>query len=355
LRGQGKFAVASPPWPLKQEKMMLKVAVIGTGHIGRIHSTVYQSDPLAQLVAVCDLIKEKADAFAAEFGVRAYYRVEDLLREQPLDLVSITTAGVENGGHHYEPAMQALNAGVNVLCEKPLSNNLDHARELVQTAQTRGRYLGVNLNHRFAPLAARARGWVQEGRLGELCFLNMGLWIANRNDSAPYFHLRALHSHSVDVMRYFGGDVVRVQAFFKRASHRQIWSNASINLQFASGMVGHLTGSYDMTTRHPFERCEVAGTRARFVLENVYERLTLYPHDSDEAIALANPIMGGMASFNDTFKNRIHRMLEQVDQRVPREQLEGSGEEALAAQEVIEAAIRSHETGSVVDVPQQQA
>lgn len=330
---------------------MLKVAVIGTGHIGRTHSGVYRNEPLAQFVAVCDMVKEKADAFAAQFGVKAYYSVEELLRNEPLDLVSVTTAGPENGGHHYEPVMQALNAGVNVLCEKPISNNISHAREMVQTAREKGRYFGVNLNHRFVPLAARARGWVQEGRLGELCFANMALWIANRNDSAPYFHLRALHPHSIDVMRYFCGDVARVQAFFKKASHRPIWSNASINLQFANGMVGHLTGSYDMSTRHPFERCEVAGTKGRFVLENVYERLTLYPHDSDETTVISNSIMGGMASFQDTFKNRIHRMLEQVDAGVPREELEGSGEEALAAQEVIEAAIRSFETGAVVDIP----
>lgn len=330
---------------------MLRVGVIGAGHIGRNHSNVYHSDPLAQFVAVCDVIKEKADAFATQFGVRAYDSVDEMLRQEQLDLVSVTTAGAENGGHHYEPVMQALNAGVHVLCEKPLSNNINHAREMVQTARAKGLYLGVNLNHRFVPLAARAKTFVDEGRLGELCFVNMALWIANRNDSAPYFHLRALHPHSIDVMRYFCGDIVRVQAFFKKASHRQIWSNASINMQFANGMVGHLTGSYDMTTRHPFERCEVAGTRARFVLENVYERLTLYPHDSDETIVISNSIMGGTASFLDTFKNRIHRFLEQVDQKVPREQIEGSGEEGLAAQEVIEAAIRSFETGAVVEVP----
>ncbi|HZW30816.1 MAG TPA: Gfo/Idh/MocA family oxidoreductase [Isosphaeraceae bacterium] len=333
------------------EEDMLNVAVIGAGNIGRTHCTVYAGDPLAKLVAVCDIVREKADAFAERFGARAYYSVPDLLRNERLDLVSVTTAGPENGGHHYEPVMQALEAGVHVLCEKPLSNEIAKAREMVRTARAKNLYLGVNLNHRFVPLAERAKRFVTEGALGELCFINMALWIANRNDSAPYFHLRALHPHSIDVMRYFCGDIVRVQAFFKRASHRQIWSNASINMQFANGMVGHLTGSYDMTTRHPFERCEVAGTKGRFVLENVYERLTFYPHDSDETIVLSNPIMGGVASFQDTFKNRIHRFLEQVSARVPREQIEGSGEEALAAQEVIEAAIRSFETGAVVEVP----
>lgn len=330
---------------------MLRVGVIGTGNIGRNHANVYRADPLAQLVAVCDVIPDKADAFAGQFGVKAYYRVEDMLAAENLDLVSVTTAGPENGGHHYEPVMQALAAGVNVLCEKPISNNIAYAREMVQTAKAKGLYLGVNLNHRFVPPAERARQFIQEGALGELNFINMNLWIANRNESAPYFHLRALHPHSIDVMRYFCGDIVRVQAFFKKASHRQIWSNASINMQFANGVVGHLTGSYDMSMRHPIERCEVAGTKGRFVLENVYETLTFYPHDSSETTVIRNSIMGGVASFNETFRNRIHRFLEQVDQKVPREQIEGSGEEGLAAQEVIEAAIRSFETGTVVDVP----
>jgi UDP-N-acetylglucosamine 3-dehydrogenase len=329
----------------------LKVAVIGTGNIGRIHATVYRADPLAELVAVCDTVADKADAFAAQFGARPYHDVDELLRTEQLDLVSITTAGPENGGHHYAPAMAALRAGVAVLCEKPLSNEIERARELVAYARANRRYLAVNLNHRFVPAAAAARRWIEDGRLGELLFVNMALWIRNPNESSPWFHLRALHPHSIDVMRYFCGDVARVQAFLKKASHREIWSNASINMQFHGGVLGHLTGSYDMTTRHPFERCEVAGTKGRFVIDNVYERATLYPHDSDEAVVVANPIMGGMASFNDTFKNRIHRYLEQLAERAPRDQIEGSGEEALAAQEVVEAAIRSHETGQIVDVP----
>jgi UDP-N-acetylglucosamine 3-dehydrogenase len=331
--------------------MTLRVGVIGTGNIGRIHATVYSGDPLAKLVAVCDVVKEKADAFAAQFDARPFYSVDEMLRTEQLDVVSITTAGPENGGHHFEPAMAALAAGVAVLCEKPLANEIERARELVASARASNGYLGVNLNHRFVPVAATARRWIDEGRLGELLFVNMALWIRNPNESSPWFHLRALHPHSIDVMRYFCGDVARVQAFLKKASHRQIWSNASINMQFQSGAVGHLTGSYDMTTRHPFERCEVAGTKGRFVIDNVYERVTFYPHESDEAVVVANPIMGGMASFNDTFKNRIHRFLEQVAEHVPPDRIDGSGAEALAAQEVVEAAIRSHESGQVVDVP----
>lgn len=333
---------------------MLRVAVIGTGNIGRIHAGVYRDDQLAQLVAVCDVVQAKADAFAAEFGARAFYDVGEMLRGEQIDLVSVTTAGPENGGHHYEPVMQCLAAGKAVLCEKPLSNNIEQARAMVAAARERGVYLGVNLNHRFVPLAARARQYLTDGALGEPLFVNMALWIRNPNESSPWFHLRALHPHSIDVMRYFCGDIVRVQAFLKQARGRQIWSNASINMQFADGTLGHLTGSYDMTTTHPFERCEVAGSRGRFVLDNVYEALTFYPHDAAETTVIRNSIMGGVASFRDTFVNRIHRFLEQVSAGVAPDEIEGSGAEGLAAQEVIEAAIRSWETGSIVDLPAAQ-
>jgi predicted dehydrogenase len=326
---------------------MIRVAVIGTNNIGKVHCRFYAQNPDVQLVAVCDIIKERADALAVQHGATAYYSVPELLAAERLDAVSVATAGVENGSQHYEPTMQALEAGVNVLCEKPISNNIDEARAMVARAKERGLRLGVNLNHRFVPAAWRAREWVQEGRLGDLLFCNMALWINNPNESAEYFHLRALHPHSIDVMRYFCGDVDRVQAFFTKAPGRKIWSTASLNLHFANGVVGHLSGSYDMTGFHPIERCEVAGTKGRFVIENVYEQLTFFPRQSPEKVVVANSIMGGMGSFNDTFKNRIDKFVEQL---IKGEPIDGSGEEALAAQEVIEAAIRSHERGTIEKV-----
>lgn len=331
---------------------MLRVGVIGCGGIGRIHAGVYRDNPNAQLVCVCDIRQDRADAAAQQFGVKAYYSVAEMLQKENLDAVSVATGGVENGSDHYAPTMEALEAGVHVLVEKPISNNIVEAREMVAKAKEKGLYLGVNLNHRFVPPAARAKEWVSSGELGELLFINMALWINNPNESAPYFHIRALHPHSIDIMRYFCGDVVKVQAFFMKPSTRNVcWSNVQVNMQFANGCLGHLTGSYDASGHHPIERCEVAGTKGRFVLENVYEELTLYPRESPELRVYRNGIMGGVANFGATFNNRINRWIEQVNAGVPREEIEASGEDGLAAQEIIEAAIKSFETGTVVNVP----
>jgi predicted dehydrogenase len=184
----------------------------------------------------------------------------------------------------------------------------------------------------------------------------MRLTIQNPQEDTEWLHMRALHPHSIDVMRYFGGDVARVQSFMTKAPGRQSWSTVSVNMQFASGAVGHLTGSYDMSMRHPIECCEVAGNEGRIVIDNVYESMTYYPHHSGDLTVFRNPIFNGMMGFNDTFRIRINRFVEQIKADVAPGDIEASGADALAAQEIIEAAIRSHELGGQpIDVPKPEA
>lgn len=330
---------------------MLNVAIIGLGGIGNTHAGVYQSSAKAHLAAVCDMDKARADKAGAQYGVPAFYSVADLVKNVELDAVSVTTAGPENGGHHFDPVMEAFEAGLHVLCEKPISNDIVKARQMVAKAAEKGLYFGVNLNHRFVPPAAKAKQWMNEGKLGDPLLINMTMWIGNPNESSPWFHIRALHPHSLDIMRFFCGDVKRVHAFFNRAPGRVCYSNVQVNLEFVNGVVGHLTGSYDTNPRHNLERCEVMGTEGRFVLDNLYEELTLYPRRSDELTVIRNSIMGGLSGFGATFTNRINRWIEQVDAGVAPDEIEASGKEGLAVQEIIEAAIRSYENGTVVSVP----
>lgn len=331
---------------------MIKVAVVGVNNIGKIHCRHYKQNKDVQLMAICDLSKELADAATHEYGVKSYTDLQTMLESEEIDMVSVATGGKENGSHHYEPAMIAMEAGKDVLVEKPISNNIEEAREMVDFAEQKGVRLACNLNHRFVPTAYRAKEWIQKGELGDLLFVNMKLTIGNPNESSPWIHLRALHPHSIDVIRYFAGDIRRVQAFMTKAPGRTVWSTASINLEFASGAVGHLTGSYDMDNGHPIESCEVAGSRGRFLIDNVYESLALYPHKSDELKVVRNSVLTGASGFNDTFNNRIDAFIQQIKDGAPPEEIEGSGRDALAAQEVIEAAIQSQmDNGAVVEVP----
>jgi len=329
---------------------MLKTAVVGLGGIGNIHARNYVNHGEAELVAVCDINKERADAAAKNYGVPAFASVDELLQNAEFDAVSVATAGIENGGDHYTPTMQLLEAGKHCLTEKPISNNIEYAREMVAKAREKDVRFGINLNHRFTPAAERLKQLQNDGEIGDVLFVNMALWINNPNESSPWFHIRALHPHSIDVMRFFGGEIKRVQCFMHKGPNRTIWSNLSMNVQFESGAVGHLTGSYDASGLHPIERCEVGGHKGRAIIENVYERLEFLPRESREKMVIENGIMGGMGSFEDTFKNRIYKWIEQVSAGVSQDEIIASGEEGLAAQSVVEAAIRSHENGTVEEI-----
>lgn len=329
---------------------MLRVGVIGAGPIGNRHADMYQADPLADLVAVCDIIKERADAAAERLGVPAFYSVPEMLAAVQPDVCSVATGGYEYGSDHYEPTIQALEAGCHVLGEKPISNVIEEAEEMVATAARQGVCYGVNLNHRFTPAARLAKKWVDEGRLGHLLFVNMSMWIMNPRESSPYFQLKALHPHTVDVMRYFCGDIEAVQCFATKAPGRKIWSTAQFNMRFKNGVVGSLTGSYDIERGHPMERCEVAGLGGRFVLEDMFREVTLYPAGNLEKTVYTDPVFGGFHSFENTFKSRIHSFLAQVTDGVSPAELDGSGADALAAQKVLAAAIESLENETVVYV-----
>jgi len=327
--------------------VLLNVAIVGVGNIGNIHAGVYEKHPDCKIVAVCDIIQERSDKAAERYRTQGFYSVKDMLASGlQIDAVSMCTAGVENGGDHYQPTMELLAAGLPVLGEKPISNEIEKAKEMVALARAKNVRYGVNLNHRFTPAAARAREWVDQGRIGEINIINMTLWINNPNESAPHFHMRALHPHSIDVMQYFGGDVEKVQAFFKKGKGRKIWSNVQVNMLFKNGIIGHLTGSYDAGGAYGLETLEVVGSDARVVLRDACEHLEYYPRASKNVETL--DYLGGMKSFGETFESRIGVWVEQNLKKVAPQEIDGSGEDALKAQLVIEAAIASWETGQVI-------
>lgn len=336
--------------------MTLNVAIVGLGGIGNTHGGVYEKRADCKIVAVCDIIQERADKASARYGCPAFYSVKEMLASGiKIDAASVCSAGKENGGDHYEPTMELLAGGIPVLGEKPISNDVKLAKEMVDLAREKNLRYGINLNHRFTPAALRAKEWIEAGRLGEINIINMTMWINNPNESSPWFHIRALHPHSLDVMRYFGGDVEKVQAFFKKGprqdgpdGRRVCWSNVQVNLLFKSGAIGHLTGSYDAGGSYGLERLEVVGSEARVVLEDACEHLHFYPRHSRQTETY--DYLGGMMSFGETFGSRIGKWVEQNIAQDSPEAIDASGADALHVQRIIEAIITSWETGTVVTV-----
>jgi UDP-N-acetyl-2-amino-2-deoxyglucuronate dehydrogenase len=99
-----------------QPSEKLSFALVGCGRIAQRHAE--HINRLGKLVAVCDVVKEKADQFAALYGAKAYYTLADMLDARPaVDVVSICSPN----GLHASHSISALHAGYHVLCEKPMA------------------------------------------------------------------------------------------------------------------------------------------------------------------------------------------------------------------------------------------
>ena len=96
----------------------------------------------------------------------------------------------------------------------------------------------------------------------------------------------------------------------------------------------------------------MAGLKGRLVFEDMWREATLYPAGDPVKLVYTNPVFGGHRDFVDTFRNRIHAFLEQVSNGTAPEDIDGSGRDGLAAQTVLQCAIDSLNTASIVHVPE---
>ena len=360
--------------------MALKVGVVGMRGIGNHHAQCHTSDDLADLVAVCDVVKARADEAAEKYGVKAYYSLAEMLRNEDLDIVDVTTGGFENGSWHFEPTMEALEAGKAVLCEKPLSNDVREARQMVAKAAEKGLLLGCNLNHFFTETAARGDEYIKNDQVGELvyCLHKMGFSGGEYNYGPnkdprwwgyPYAHFKAFLTHPFSVMRHYCGNVTHVQCFANRPGVRRqagdvMVSSVSIHLQFESGALGYLLSQrgdapYGLGGWWSFE---LAGTKGTFCIENCIEKITYWPAPGSDKAGDPSKMSGGGAGgieemntgitdFGQTFPRRIHAFLEDVTNGVSPDNLRASGRDALAVLEYTFAASESYEQGGALVRP----
>jgi predicted dehydrogenase len=354
--------------------MALNIAIIGMGGIGNTHARCYQDNPLSNIVAVCDLVREKADKAAEAYKARAFYDIEEMLKAMPeIDVVSVTTSGLDNGSMHFEPAMIALAYGKSVLVEKPICADVRDARELIAFAAKKKLYLGCNLNHYFTGPADDAKKLQKEGGVGELvyCLHKVGFNGSETKYSGPgsprwltpYSHVKAFCAHPFSVMRYFCGDIMQIQAFLDRPGVRRtqldpMLSINSIHVRFANGGVGYLLSQRGdaMFGLGGWWSYEHAGTKGTFCIENCVEKLHYWNVDKVESPSMASPAPVtteyGVSDFGATFPNRINAFLEDVTNKVPFEHLRASGRDALATLEYTFAAIKSYENGGALVTPE---
>jgi predicted dehydrogenase len=148
---------------------LLKVGVIGAGGIARFaHIPGWKNLPEeVELVAICDIIPERAERAAEAKDIPcAYSSAGEMLAHHKLDIVSVC---VHNSAHR-DCTIAALEAGTNVLCEKPIAMNSAQAEEMIAAANKAGRLLMVGQNQRFASESRAAKRFIDDGLLGEVYY-----------------------------------------------------------------------------------------------------------------------------------------------------------------------------------------
>ena len=139
----------------------LRTAVIGAGYLGRFHAEKYAALPQSQLVAVVDPSATARDALGAQLAVRAVAHHRDILGE--VDAVSIVTTTP----HHFAIAQDCLAAGIHVLVEKPITETVAEAAQLIELAEAKRRVLQVGHLERFNPAILSAERYLHGARFIE--------------------------------------------------------------------------------------------------------------------------------------------------------------------------------------------
>ncbi len=153
----------------------LRVGIIGTGWIAESHIEQYVKFPDVEVVAMADLIPGKCQAFCEKMGVdytniHFYPDHKSMLANEKLDGVSICTYNAT----HAECAIDALNAGVNVLLEKPFTVTLDEAVEVMKAEKASGKLLTIGFQPRMDPNMQEIKKIVESGELGEIYYIQTG-------------------------------------------------------------------------------------------------------------------------------------------------------------------------------------
>ena len=261
--------------------------VIGTGTIACKFADAIGCLDDARIVAVSNRTLEKAQAFAERFGVETVYTDNaDLLADERVEAVYVATLN----STHFEVVKQALEAGKNVFCEKPIVMSGEQVDELVSIAREKNVLLAENLWTRYLPVYDRIRELLAEGALGEVRVIHADYFFRITYDPTSRFYSRekgggtlldtGIYAFSFIGM-FLGYQPDRIQAM-ARIGETGVDEVLHVSLGYPSGAMADTTHS--LSTPAPF-RAMVIGTRGRLEIPE-YGRAssaTVYQYPDVEA------------------------------------------------------------------------
>ncbi len=256
--------------------MRCRAAVVGLGYWGpNLARNLVQSAADYELVALCDSSPARLARLGSLYpSVAQFADVGDMLASANVDLVCVATPVAS----HHSIARAALNAGANVLCEKPLTSTVEEAEDLVQLARARGKRLFVDHTFAYTPAVRAIRAAYQQRVLGSLFYvdsvrINLGLFQADVDvvwDLAP---------HDLSILSYVLGErAVSVKATGSSHNPHGLTDVAYLTVGYEGGMEAHLHLSWLSPVK--VRRMIFSGTDRSLIYDDLdaSEKVRIYDH-----------------------------------------------------------------------------
>ena len=253
----------------------MKYALIGCGRIAVNHIKAALNNHL-EIVAVCDVLPEAMETLLARHGlekddsIKRYTDYKTMLAENPeLQLVSIAT----ESGLHAKIALDCIDAGVNIIIEKPMAMSMADAEEIIRRSEEKGVKVSACHQNRFNVAVQETRRALEEGRFGKLSHGSIHVrWNRNKNyyDQAPWRGTWAQDGgclmnqciHGIDLLRWMMGDEVEeVYGVTKRQFHNYLQCEdiGMAVVKFKNGAVGTIEGTTNVYPKNLEETLDLVG------------------------------------------------------------------------------------------------
>jgi UDP-N-acetylglucosamine 3-dehydrogenase len=308
----------------------LQVAVIGTGFWGKNQARVFSQLNQTKLVCVCDIDEKRAQAVGTEFHVPYSTNLDEVLSRDDIDAVTICTPTVT----HKKIATQALLAGKDTLVEKPMTNTLSEARELISLAKQRGLRLMPGHIERFNPAVDYLKSLLDDGKLGTVTLFHarrVGRWPERIGDVGV---VRDTAIHDIDLARYiFNDEANSVHARIGSLRHTKE-DYAEIMLQFRRGGTAFIDANW--LTPRKTRTLIVTGSEATVQLDYISQEISI--EDSERSVKpnleRSEPLRVELAHFANSILNN--------------QPFKVNGEDGLRAVEICEVVLQSGTTGQTI-------
>jgi len=253
----------------------LKIGVIGTGRIGKVHiASLVQNVPQAEVVAIADINLKSAKEVAKAFGIATVYsNYKDLLKHPEVDAIAICSPT----DTHAKYIVDAAKAGKHIFCEKPVDLSLEVIKGAIKAVEKAGVKMMIGFNRRFDPNFLKIKQLVVDGKIGDPYILK----ITSRDPAPPPAGYIAASGgmfmdmtiHDFDMARYItGSEVTEVYAKAAVLVDPAIGKagdidTAVITLSFANGAIGVIDNSRKAVYGYD-QRVEIFGSKGMICTDN---------------------------------------------------------------------------------------